>query len=125
MKAGSDRQNIVRYSSHICGRYQRGAEIIGKRWTTLIIKILCPGPLRFSALAEQLEVTSDKVLSERLKELEAEGIVMRTVYPESPVRVEYALTEKGAALKPVIEALEAWSERWMEAPADLADEADH
>ncbi len=115
----------MRYSSQICGRYQRGAEIIGKRWTTLIIKILCPGPLRFSALAEQLEVASDRVLSERLKELETEGIVVRTVYPESPVRVEYALTDKGAALKPVIEALEGWSERWMEAPAGLENHPDH
>ena len=116
----------MRYSTQICGRYQRGAEILGKRWTTLIIKVLCGGPLRFSELAEQLEVASDRVISERLKELEAEGIVLRTVYPETPVRIEYALTEKGAELKPVIEALEAWSERWMEAPAELVDQTgDH
>ncbi len=105
----------MRYSTRLCSRYQRGAEILGKRWTGLIIKILMTErPLRFGEIAERLEVVSDRVLSERLKELEGEGIIERRVYPETPVRIEYALTPKGAALDPVIAALEAWSTAWME-----------
>lgn len=116
----------MRYSTQICGRYQRGAEILGKRWTALMIKILADeGPLRFSRLTELLEVASAKVVSDRLKELEAEGIVLRSVYPETPVRIEYSLTEQGAELRPVIAALEAWSERWMEIPEELADQPGH
>ncbi|GAB4574646.1 MAG: catDE operon transcriptional regulator CatR [Anaerolineae bacterium] len=110
----------MRYSHNICGRYQRAVEILGKRWTELIIKVLMDGPMRFSELAEQLEVVSDRVISERLKELEAEGIVTRNVIPDTPVRVEYALTDKGRALKPVLEALAAWAERWMDVPEELA-----
>jgi DNA-binding HxlR family transcriptional regulator len=113
----------MRYSKQICGRYQRGMEILGKRWTGLIIKILLDGPLRFSEVAERLEVVSDRVISERLKELEAEDIVIRNVYPETPVRIEYALTDKGQALGPVITAIEAWSEQWIVLPDALA--ADH
>ena len=89
-------------------------EIIAKRWTALILKVLIGRPLRFSELAEQLDVVSDRVLSERLKELEQEGIVERRVLAEPPIRVEYSLTEKGEALAPVIEAIEAWSHRWIE-----------
>jgi DNA-binding HxlR family transcriptional regulator len=113
----------MRYSTQICPRFQHGAEIIGKRWTGLIIKILMPGPLRFSELAERLEVVSDRVISERLKELEAEGIITRSVYPETPVRIEYALTEKGAALEPVIIALQDWAECWVHAPEGMHHEA--
>lgn len=69
--------------------------------------------MRFSALAEQLEVVSDRVLSERLKELEREGILERRVFAETPVRIEYALTEKGKALSPIIAAIEAWSYEWV------------
>ncbi len=105
----------MRYSTHICERFQHGAEILGKRWTGLIVMLLLPGPRRFGELAAELEVVSDRVISERLKELEREGIVERRVYPETPVRIEYALTEKGAALAPVINALQAWSERWVDA----------
>jgi len=111
----------MRYSTHICERFQHGAEILGKRWTGLIIKLLLPGPRRFGELAGALEVVSDRVISERLKELEREGIVERRVYPETPVRIEYALTEKGVALAPVIDALQAWSERWVE-PAPVVED---
>jgi DNA-binding HxlR family transcriptional regulator len=104
----------MRYSEHLCLRYQYAVEIISKRWTTLILKVLMPKPLRFSELAEQLSVVSDRVLSERLKELEQEGIVERKVYPETPIRVEYSLTSKGIELEPVMLALEEWSHKWIE-----------
>lgn len=104
----------MRYSSQLCLRFQRAMDILGKRWTALIIKVLLDSPLRFNELSERLQVVSDRVLSERLKELEAEGLVARHVVPEKPVRVEYSLTEKGYALAEVIEAVQLWSDRWIE-----------
>ena len=104
----------MRYSEHVCMTYQHAVEIIAKRWTTLILKVLMMNkPMRFSELADKLSVVSDRVLSERLKELEQEGIIERKVYPETPVRVEYSLTEMGRELEPTLQALEDWSARWM------------
>jgi DNA-binding HxlR family transcriptional regulator len=111
----------MRYSEQICVRYQHAIEIIGKRWTGLILKVLMAGPLRFNEIAEQLEVISDRMLSERLKELEIEGVVERRVLPEAPVRVEYVLTEKGRALAPVIQAIESWSNQWIHAEPEVVD----
>jgi DNA-binding HxlR family transcriptional regulator len=103
----------MRYSEKICVTFQRCSEIIAKRWTALILRVLMEKPRRFSELAEELEVVSDRILSERLKELEREGIVERRVYPCTPVRVEYSMTEKGRALGPVLDAMESWSSRWI------------
>ncbi len=103
----------MRYSEQLCIRFQHAMELLGKRWTGLIIKLLMEGPLRFNELAERLEVVSDRMLAERLKELEHAGVVERRVFAEVPVRVEYSLTEKGHALAPVIESIEAWSEQWV------------
>ncbi len=110
----------MRYSEHLCVRFQHAVEVIGKRWTTLIIKVLIEKPLRFSELADQLAVVSDRVLSERLKELECEGIVERRVYPETPVRVEYALTEKGRDLEQALHEIQEWAERWIPLESVLA-----
>ena len=104
----------MRYSAQLCPRYQQAIELLGKRWTGLILLVLMTKPLRFNEMAEQLEVVSDRMLSERLKELEAEGVIARCVYPETPVRIEYRLTEKGKALAPVIEAIGEWSQCWIE-----------
>jgi DNA-binding HxlR family transcriptional regulator len=104
----------MRYSEQMCPRYQRAIEILGKRWTGLIIRVLLGGPLRFNEIVSQLEVVSDRVLSERLKELEAEGVIERRVYPETPVRIEYQLSERGRALSPVVAAIEQWSHDWIE-----------
>ena len=111
---GECEEAIMRYSEQLCPRYQQAIELLGKRWTGLILLVLMTRPLRFNEMAEQLEVVSDRMLSERLKELEAEGVVTRCVYPETPVRIEYRLTEKGKALAPVIEAIGEWSQRWIE-----------
>ena len=108
----------MRYNENICIRYQHAIEMISKRWTALILKVLMSGSLRFSELADQLGVVSDRMLSERLKDLEREGIVERRVLPESPVRVEYSLTVKGQALAPVVEAIERWSNAWVDLPAE-------
>ncbi len=108
----------MRYSEQMCPRFQHAVEILGKRWVGLIIKLLLEQPLRFSELAEQLEVVSDRMLSERLKELEGEGIVERRVYPAAPIRVEYRVTEKGRALSSVIAAIESWGEAWLPAASE-------
>src|SRR5437899_3834552 len=87
-----------RHSSQLCQRYQTAMDLLGKRWSGLIISALREGPLRYSQIAERMEVIGDKMLSERLKELEEAGIVERHVLAEPVVRVEYQLTRKGRAL---------------------------
>ncbi|QBD83631.1 transcriptional regulator [Ktedonosporobacter rubrisoli] len=99
--------------AHMCPRYERAIQILGKRWTGLLIDALMQGPRRFCELTALVEGLSDRVLSDRLRELEAEGVVERVVYPQIPVRVEYKLTEKGQALKPVVDAIHIWAETWF------------
>jgi DNA-binding HxlR family transcriptional regulator len=101
-----------------CPRYEHAAQLLGKRWTGLLLNALMGGPRRFCELTTLVEKLSDRVLSDRLRELEVEGIVQRIVYPQIPVRVEYQLTEKGYALKPVIDAIHAWAQEWLPLPTD-------
>ena len=97
-----------------CAYYHRAVELIGKRWTGAIINVLMEGPLRFSEVRQLVPDLSDRLLSERMKELEAEGIVERRVVDDTPVRVEYELTPKGRALEPVVSALKDWACDWIE-----------
>lgn len=93
-----------------CSLYHRAVELIGRRWTGAILLVLVEeGPLRFSEIRQLVPDVSDRLLSERLKELEAEDIVVRNVHDETPVRVEYELTPKGRALEPALKALKRWS----------------
>jgi DNA-binding HxlR family transcriptional regulator len=101
----------------LCPRFHRAIELIGGRWTGPILQILMAGPARFAGLRDAIPQISDRMLSERLHELEAEGIVMRAVIPASPVRVEYALSEKGRQLQASLEAVGRWAERWITLPA--------
>lgn len=103
----------MRYSEHICVRYQQALNLLSRRWVGLIVRVLLDGPKRFNELAGSLQVVADRVLAERLRDLEAEGIVSREVFVGSPVRVEYTLTEKGRALAPVLDAIESWSHDWI------------
>jgi DNA-binding HxlR family transcriptional regulator len=96
-----------------CALYHRAVELIGKRWTGAILLVLLDGPLHFSGIRELVPELSDRLLSERLKELEAEGVVERRVLDGSPVRVEYSLTEKGEALEPAVRALKEWGREWL------------
>ena len=96
-----------------CQLYHRAVELIGKRWTGAIVLVLLDGPLRFSEIRHLVPDLSDRLLSERLKELEAEGIVDRHVLEETPVRVEYSLTEKGRALEPAVRELKSWARSWF------------
>jgi len=96
-----------------CSLYHRAVELVGKRWTGAILLVLMGGPLRFSEVRQLVPDLSDRLLSERLKELEAEGIVQRTVIDDIPVRVEYELTGKGRALEPTVRALKRWANDWL------------
>jgi DNA-binding HxlR family transcriptional regulator len=96
-----------------CPRYFHAVELVGRRWTGVILRALLGGSARFHEIRDAIPDISDRMLSERLRELEAEGIVTRSVIPETPVRVEYALTEKGRALETAIVALGKWAERWV------------
>src|ERR687896_811793 len=94
------------------------AEIIGAKWTALLVHDLSEGARRFSQLEHSCVGISPRTLSERLRALEHEGIVVRKSYPESPPRVEYELTAKGAALLPIIEAMRRFGREWMRNDAD-------
>lgn len=98
--------------SEICVKFESASKILSKRWIGLIIHQLLDGPKRFNELESELKI-SGKVLSEKLKEMEKLSIVKRTVYPSTPVKIEFALTHKGEALDPVIKAIEEWSESWI------------
>jgi DNA-binding HxlR family transcriptional regulator len=96
-----------------CSLYHRAIELVGKRWTGAILLVLLDGPLHFSGIRQLVPELSDRLLSERLKELEAEGIVGRRVLDGSPVRVEYSLTPKGRALEPTLGALKDWAQEHL------------
>jgi DNA-binding HxlR family transcriptional regulator len=104
-----------------CPYYHRAVELIGRRWSGVILRALLGGVERFSDLTATIPGLSDRLLSERLKEFEAEGIVERRVVPETPVRISYHLTEKGRALGSVVEAVSTWAEDWVSGgPCDVA-----
>jgi DNA-binding HxlR family transcriptional regulator len=109
---------------HLCARFHRAVELIGSRWTGAVIQLLLNGRMRFAELRGGIPEISDRMLSERLRELETEGIVARIVVPETPVRVEYELTEKGRALEHALAAVGRWAERWItDAPPASAAQA--
>ncbi len=95
-----------------CPAYTHAMEIIGRRWTGAIIRSMLAGAGRYSEIAAAVPGLSDRLLSERLKELESEGIVERSVTPSTPVRIDYRLTEKGRALASVVREVARWAERW-------------
>ena len=97
-----------------CPKYHQAIELIGRRWTGAIVSVLLRrGALRFCEIAEAVPELSDRLLSERMKELERHGVGVRTERPGRPVRVEYELTEMGRALAPAVYELERWARRWL------------
>jgi DNA-binding HxlR family transcriptional regulator len=99
--------------SAYCPAFQSAVELIGKRWNGAIVRSMLAGSVRFSDFLAQIPGLSDRLLSERLRELEAAGVVRRVVHPEEiPVRVEYVLTEKGRELQAIVESIDRWADRW-------------
>ena len=109
---------MASHAPELCVRFHLASELIGRRWTGAIIFVLLKSRCRFATLREAIPDITDRMLSERLQELEQEAIVERTVVPETPVRVEYALTKKGRALAGPIEAITEWAHKYM--PLDAA-----
>jgi DNA-binding HxlR family transcriptional regulator len=108
-------------SPSCCPLYREAVELIGRRWTGAIVDVLLQsGPLRFSEIGHAVPELSDRLLSERMKQLEARGLVRRHVDPGPPVRVEYSLTDMGVALAPALTELKAWAQRWLGSEADPA-----
>lgn len=97
-----------------CAAFQRGSELLGRRWTAVIIYMLLQKPHRFNELLTAVHGISDRLLTERLRELEESGLVERHVIPDSPVRVEYALSEAGRATHPIIAETYRWANLWLE-----------
>ena len=104
-----------------CPQYHSAVELIGRRWTGAILRAMMSGLTRFSDLSGAIPGLSDKMLSERLKELESSGIIERCVTPVTPVRIEYRLTDKGRDLEAVVNAVAAWAVRW---PGDASAEGE-
>jgi DNA-binding HxlR family transcriptional regulator len=99
--------------SKMCPKYELAIDLLGKKWTGLIVRVLLDGPKRFKDIKAQIPDISDRILTERMRELETLGLVKRNVYPEIPVRIEYVLTSMGDEMKNVIESIQNWSEKWM------------
>jgi DNA-binding HxlR family transcriptional regulator len=110
--------------SAYCPAFQGAVELIGKRWSGAIVRSMLSGSVRFSDILGQIPGLSDRLLSERLRELEAAGVVKRHVYAELPVRIEYTLTEKGRELRDIIISVDRWADRWAPAPAEACSVAD-
>jgi DNA-binding HxlR family transcriptional regulator len=104
-------------AGQVCARFHEAVELIGARWTGAILHVLMRGRTRYADLRSSVPEISDRMLSERLRELEHAGIVLRHVSPEPPIRVDYELTDKGRALEPSLKAIGDWAERWVSAPA--------
>jgi DNA-binding HxlR family transcriptional regulator len=103
-----------------CPRYHKAVEVIGRRWTGAILRAMLLDVTRFADLRAVVPGLSDRMLTERLKELQEEGIVERIVHAETPVRIEYRLTEKGRELHDVVYALSRWADRWIPLEATVS-----
>jgi DNA-binding HxlR family transcriptional regulator len=116
----SDRRRVAvatleRPAAQCCPKLHEAVELIGKRWSGAIIVVLLEGgAMRFSEIAQAIPQLSDRLLSERMKELEARGIVERRVQPDAPGKVSYELTEMGRELAPALQQLKSWSHRWLD-----------
>lgn len=115
MEIGSSTKVQEEGSGAVCPHFHRAIELIGKRWTGAIVCALNERPMRYGELGKAVPGLSDRLLSQRLRELEDEGLVERQVESGSPVRVTYSLTEAGQQLDPVLSELKSWARRWKKA----------
>jgi DNA-binding HxlR family transcriptional regulator len=102
----------------VCSRFHRAVELIGSRWTGAIIQTLLSGPVRYAIIKNAIPDITDRMLSERLRSLESEDVLIRRVLPESPIRVEYELTSKGRSLQKALREIGAWAEKWIPSEED-------
>ena len=108
--------------SQVCSRFHRAIELIGSRWTGAILQTLLQGKTRYAAIKGAIPDLTDRMLSERLRSLEGEGLVIRSVIPDTPVRVEYELTQKGLELQNALKEIGSWAERWIPLESVAHDE---
>ena len=104
----------VEHVGKVCTQFHKAIELVGRRWSGAIVFVLLRSRARFAEIRDAIPDITDRMLSERLQELEQEGVIERTVIPETPVRVEYSLTKKGKALVPVVDALVDWAHKWVD-----------
>jgi len=114
-KPSSEKRAPERTVPELCGRFHKASELIGRRWSGAIIFLMLRRRCRYGTLREAIPDITDRMLSQRLQELEREGILELLVIPETPVRVEYALTRKGKALGKAINAITDWAHTWIDA----------
>jgi len=111
----TDPESSTDTACRCCPRYHEAVELVGKRWTGAILYVLLHGGrMRFTEIAHAVEDLSDRLLSERMKELETRGLVKRHVSSGTPVKVAYELTEKGRELAPALAELKVWADRWLD-----------
>ena len=110
----------------VCPKYHKAVELIGRRWAGAIVNVLLQGRRRFNEIASGIPDVSDRMLVERLRELEVEGVLTRIVVADPPARVEYELTVKGRALEDAVAAISRWAEQWVtpEESAVVAESAE-
>jgi DNA-binding HxlR family transcriptional regulator len=113
MAAREQTRTEERTPANCCPLYHEAVELVGRRWTGAILRVLMDGPLRFSEIAAAIPELSDRLLSERMKELESRGMVQRTVVPGPPLQVRYELSEMGRELEPALSELQVWARRWL------------
>lgn len=97
----------------LCTKFHQASELIGRRWSGAIVYVLLQETCRFATIRDAIPDITDRMLSERLQELEAEGVVERVVLAETPVHVEYSLTKKGRALAGAVDSIANWAEKYM------------
>lgn len=117
----NDDRNAAQPNATVCPRFHLAVELVGRKWTGAILSSMQMGRTRFTEIAAMVPGLSDRLLSERLKELEAQGIVQRIVTPDTPVKIEYRLTPKGDALEEVTTAISKWAEAWVELAPNCDD----
>jgi len=108
--------------SPFCELFASLMDLLGRRWAAVILRVLLGGPRRFNEILTAIPGLSDPLLTQRLREMEAHKLLVRRVYPTSPVRVEYELTEAGRDLEPAVRALSEWAEKWLPAAGEPARE---
>lgn len=104
----------------LCPRFHKAIELIGSRWTGSVLRLLMGGRARFAELRDAIPEISDRMLSERLRVLEEEGLIERHVLPDPPIKVEYELTQMGKELHRSLEAIGSWAEKWLPSDANGA-----